>query len=368
MKCIRIKVGYLRGMRSAAAAIAILILITPLSAESSKDNYTEIARFLAGMKDSKNIFLEKRAGKKIFREHSKAMDATWRRIYNSTIKKVSSWNKQHLPPVAGKSETVLYPLSGADFINMYLLFGESKRFVMIAMEKPGTVPRIADMTKPRLSSALKSARRTLYWYGSANYFTTAGMKRNMNSSSLKGTLPIVMILMARMGLTIEGIDIVQVNDSGAIVPSENKKNNMQGTPRGYRIFFSDPASPESGKRELMYLSVKLNNDSVNQESPIGKFLNTSGEYKTLLKSAVYLMQMKKYSRLKQFVLYKSTAIIQDDSGIAYGDFDPRSWDISLYGKYRPIPIRGCTVRFQKKLASDFKKRDVPCHFSSDTAA
>jgi hypothetical protein len=40
-----------------------------------------------------------------------------------------------------------------------------------------------------------------------------------------------------------------------------------------------------------------------------------------------------FSVIRNFILEKSSTILQDDSGIAFKFFDKKIWDIHLYGKY-----------------------------------
>ena len=335
--------------------LLLMLPALPLSAGTATVDYNEIARYLAGISRGISPHLVKKTGVRSWRKHCRFMDRTWKKIDKGTIRKITAWQVDHLPQKHPSGETVFYPLSGADFINMYALMGRSQRYMMIAMEKPGTVPAVLSMKPWQLRSALGKVRKSLYWYGAKNYFTTAGMKQNLSGRRGGGTLSLVMIFMVRMGLVIDSIDMVDIAGNGSIVHHKGK-NHI-----GYRVLFHDPAVSKE-KKELIYLGLRLSNESVTSQTPEGRLLVSRGKFRTLLKSAVYLMQMKEYAGLKNFILKKSSIIVQDDSGMAYREFDPDKWKIFLYGRYCPISIRGCRIRFQKDLADAYKKQAKPLPF------
>ena len=77
----------------------------------------------------------------------------------------------------------------------------------------------------------------------------------------------------------------------------------------------------------------------------------------MVKSASYLMHEADFSYVRNAVLSKSKAILQDDSGISYKFFDKTKWDIQLYGVYNgPIPL--FAKRYEKDLKEAFTKGNV----------
>ena len=56
-----------------------------------------------------------------------------------------------------------------------------------------------------------------------------------------------------------------------------------------------------------------------------------------MKSASYLMHYGTFSQMRELVMKKSEAILEDDTGIPYKYFKPAEWTPNLYGKYtKPI--------------------------------
>ncbi|MFH0866356.1 MAG: hypothetical protein V1904_09175 [Bacteroidota bacterium] len=67
--------------------------------------------------------------------------------------------------------------------------------------------------------------------------------------------------------------------------------------------------------------------------------NLDSNVTTFVKSASYLMHNELFKLIRNTVLAKSQAVLQDDSGIAYHFFDLNKWNIQFYGTYdKPIPV------------------------------
>jgi hypothetical protein len=70
---------------------------------------------------------------------------------------------------------------------------------------------------------------------------------------------------------------------------------------------------------------------------------------TYIKSASYLMHKSYFSTIRNTILAKSIAILQDDSGIPYRFFNKSKWAIRLYGTYDgPIEL------FKDHMEEDLK--------------
>ena len=60
---------------------------------------------------------------------------------------------------------------------------------------------------------------------------------------------------------------------------------------------------------------------------------------SLLKAASYLPHEGGFSRIRDWILARSRAIVQDPSGIPFHHFDPAQWNIRLWGNQgKPIPL------------------------------
>ena len=73
-----------------------------------------------------------------------------------------------------------------------------------------------------------------------------------------------------------------------------------------------------------------------------------------MKSASYLMHSDGFSKVREFLLARSTAIVQDDSGVPVRFFEPNNWTLRPHGRYLG-PIRLFGSRHQTQLKEVFRK-------------
>ncbi len=315
-----------------------------------KGSLNDSVRYLAGMSvDRKSVFWEE-SRTPAYKKHMEEMDRFWVQVKGGTIDRMAPWTRTRVP--GGRAGIAFYPMSGADFINFFLVYPDEKNYLMIAMEIPGEIPNLLALPEPRREAGLRSIERGLRLYGRQNYFQSREMKREMYNQSIPGAVPVILIFMARMGCKIHDISNVAMDGTGALVARER----FAGFPpvcAGVRIRFSAPGSV--GSRELTYLSMKFTDASLREGAPTAKFFGRLGPMKTMLKSAIYLLHMKEYREVKAYLLRNSLVVVQDDSGIPYEDFSG-SWNVSLYGNYRYFQVHGTVYSFQKKLRDDYLAR------------
>ena len=341
-----------------AAVINVTCLMQPRTA-AADPYWNDVARYLAGMEVRDTSVLKPKTADPRYRAHIAYMDNLWGMIRKETIDLIRPWRDDNIPSVGGGG-TAFYPLSGADFINLFTIYPNARTYLMIALEQSGDAALLRDHASNRFLDGLMPIQRGIYLYGVNNYFQSKVMMKEMNNTLLPGTAPALLIFMARMGLTVTGVENITIGDTGNIVTA----GPANGAPRqvaGIRILFT--GSGAAGTRELIYLSMRLEPDSVDTAAPEGRFFNRLRGTRTMLKSAVYILQDDKYAPLKDFILKRSALIVQDDSGIPYGAFDGR-WRVKLYGKYNPyMSLGGCTIRRQEDLAGAYAKESFPLPFN-----
>jgi hypothetical protein len=149
------------------------------------------------------------------------------------------------------------------------------------------------------------------------------MREDFNSTELQGTIPVLLVFLARSGKTIENVSPV--------------------APHGVRIDYNGGT--------VYYFSVDLSNGSVERSGLLG-FCRKLGRGDSLLKSASYLPPGGEFSTIRNFLLDQSDLIVEDDSGIPYKDFNPAQWQVRLYGNYQ-APIDIFKQYYQADLADAF---------------
>src|SRR5258707_13742540 len=83
-------------------------------------------------------------------------------------------------------------------------------------------------------------------------------------------------------------------------------------------------SSDGQERTLYYFSTDLSNSGVRSAGFL-KFCGALAPGNSLIKSASYLLQSGNFTTVRDFLLANSATIIQDDSGIPLGSYDPKKW-------------------------------------------
>ena len=283
-------------------AAALLLLTAPLMRAATDVNDT--ARFLAGLPVGGGSPLAPLMQDPAWQQHAGYFDSAWSKLESRQLSKIRGWTAGNL---RGRGSTVFYMFSGPDFLYADAFFPGARNYVLCGTEPVGSVP---DVTKLALGPALYRIEASLNSVLNYSFFQTKQMRADLNASQLNGTVPILMVFLARCGKTIENVSPAQ--------------------PRGVRIDFSGGS--------LYYFSVDLSNGSV-EHSGLLSFCRKLGRGDSLLKSASYLPHENGFSTIRNFLLDQSDILVEDDSGIPYHYFDPARWQVRLYGDYQsPIDI------------------------------
>lgn len=352
--------------RTAIALLAgILVCCTPEAKSSPVDRPPETrasadprlqgtALLLAGLTPPADNPLAPLAARAEFQRHARGMDVFWAGLKADSLDAIQRWQATEIP-APQRENGVLYPLSGADFLNAYSFFPDAKDYVMIAMEPPGRPPVLEAGT---LEYALKTVGTGLWWFSKKNYFTTVGMRESMKSTYAEGVIPMAMAFLARLGHSIVSIEGVEVSAGGKLTPIDYEHAT------GFRLVFLDARSGKT--KELVYLKTKLSDETADPATPVGAFLGNLGRRSMMLKSAEYFFHLHRNDRLREFLMARSDLVMQDDAGIPYRYFrESGKWNGSFYGYFvYPLPLN--ELRYppqQPDLAQAFATGARPIPFS-----
>lgn len=318
--------------------------------ELERSEWHDRALFLAGLPTSQKFQKRPEIARILklphYEDHRRQMNAFWSTVDRQRVKPMTAWWRSELSPRMDgvKTRTALYPLSGGDLLNFKLMYPDAKKYVMIAMEKPGSMPDPTSMTDPQLQEGLYSVRKMLGNIALTGYFFSRWMNWYMNPEKYGffGTLPTVSVFLVRLGHEIRTVDETCVNEAGKLV----LENTTPCYLPGYRITFRDGNTDE--QKELYYHSTRIDNALFSESTARGKYIQSLGKVAVMMKAAVYLFHRQAHAAGAQYLMENSEVIVQDDSGIPYRYFSASNWDITLYGTYR-YPLPGMGVYPQQDL-------------------
>jgi hypothetical protein len=335
----------LQAMKIAAiAAFAILAVVAPARAADTA-TADDTARFLAGMPPSAESPLTPLTKSPTWQRHARYFDSVFGQLEHRQISKIRTWADANL---AAPRPTMFYMFSGPDFLYADAFYSRATTYVLSALEPVGSIPDLMKVSSGGIGSALSNVEHSLGSILSYSFFITKHMRTDLRAGQVSGTLPLLYVFLARSGKTIRDVSLISLDDTGA-AHFANENAGKNATP-GVRIAF---AGSDGGERTLYFFSTDLSNSGV-RSSGFLKFCETLAPGNSLIKSASYLLHAGNFSTVRDFLLTHSATIIQDDSGIPLGDYDPKKWRFFPFGRYAG-PISEFPGRYQPRYAELFRK-------------
>jgi hypothetical protein len=307
----------------------------------------EQARFLAGLPVN-GTPLASLAGQPAWIQHAAAFNKAWAALDQKQLTPIGAWLHAALPLEVSDTSPLFYMFSGPDFLYANTFFPHAKTYVFCGIEPVGTPPDVTRLPPAALNSALTNLRNSLESALSFSFFITAKMKSDLRATQLTGTLPVLYVFLARQGCQIDTVELVGLDDNGAFVTEGAKAS-------GVRINFHRGQEPP---QKLYYFCSDLSDSGIRAHPGFIRFCDQLGRGNALLKAASYLMHLSEFSTVRDFLLARSNAILQDDSGIPWKYFAREQWETVTFGRYVG-PIDLFKMHYQNDLASAAKTSIAP---------
>ncbi|HAI76468.1 MAG TPA: hypothetical protein DCM08_09480, partial [Microscillaceae bacterium] len=285
--------------------------------------FDDIAHFIAGMKGDEGTTLATLEQEPVWITYSNNTNAQWKKILEERWPTLVKWRDDELQATTKAGGLLFYPFSGPDFLHASTFFPSVDEIVMIGLEPIGTMPDIEKIKQAGLGAYLNGIQNSLFAILNYSFFRTLAMQVDLtgkNVATVDGTLPVLMLFMARTDHKILYYEKVAINPEGKIVPAAEIKVDAgakDNTYYGTRLDFQAPGSDK--RKTLYYFGVNLSNDTyaglggLNQRTDLYTFLKNLNITTTYLKSASYLMYSASFSMIRDLILEKSKYVMQDDS-------------------------------------------------------
>jgi len=337
------------------AVLALLILVeicAVRAAPAQEATADDVARFLAGMPPSAASPLAAPASEASWQQHARAMDATWATLERRQLGRIRHWRAREIP---AHKPTLLYMFSGPDYLFADAFFPEATTYVLAGLEPVGPVPLVNDATRRGVVGSLPSLRTAISSVVSYSFFVTKSMKTDLAGTVLKGTLPPMLVFLARSGKTVHEIALVELSGNGIV--SRRGKAAAGSATQGVEIVFSSAAGGDRAApmRKLYYFQTDLS-DAGTRTSGLPEFIASLGKADSFIKSASYLPHAASFSRVRELLIERSSIIVQDDTGIPVHMLKLQDYEIKVYGRYLgPIPLGDFKVNYQPRLAELYRR-------------
>jgi hypothetical protein len=339
----------------AAAILGLLLQLSALSGAIAAESATpdDLARFLAGMAPSEGSPLQRLTKHTAWQDYARRAEVSWKDLESRQLGKIRDWTKAALP---NRKPVVFYMFSGPDFLYADALLPGASTYVLSGLEPVGRTPMLEGLQRASLHGEFAMIESSLNSVFSYSFFRTKEMKVKLVRRQLEGTLPLLLLFMARSDKVVHEIELVGLDNEGNLEPAGEP--GLPKTALGVKIVFSAAGSDD--KRTLYYFNTNLDNGGL-KASGFLAFCSKLGVGDSLVKSASYLMHQSNFSKVRDFLLANSATLVEDDSGIPVHFFEPKQWRLQPYGSYFK-PIELFPGRYQGQLRSVFAKDRQPLPF------
>lgn len=321
----------------------------------------QIAALLAGDNADafKSVFTDEMA---FWNEYKMSIDTPWQRITDERLAKMDKWSKDEVSSKINDTALMFYPFSGPDFLNAYHLFPNANDYVMVAMEKLGTIPDLYSMTEKDLEAYLDAVNFGLRDIYKRSYFITGNMDQDLRKQKVDGVLPLLYVFLNRTGHEIYEFGYYRLeNDGVSLTKIEEPTNSLEVSEC---IWFKIMKKGDKKLKNLFYFYGDISDDGFVKNPVFLQYLQSLRTCNSFIKSASYLSHYETFSNIRNLVLENSGSVLEDDTGIPFRYFED-DFTHYLYGIYeKPIADFQSTYLFQEDLDQAYKTSEVkPLDFS-----
>ncbi|SPF38514.1 conserved exported hypothetical protein [Candidatus Sulfopaludibacter sp. SbA4] len=290
----------------------------------------DAGRFLAGLPGAEGSPFADLETQEAWKVHRRELDRAWSGIETKSLPAMQQFQAKELSAPAIVDARVFYPFSGPDALMLTVFFPRNPVYVMVALEPPGTLPTAKHFAKKDLGKALAGVRETVSDELHRSFFITRQMDRQFRGQVTDGLLPPILLLLVRSGHTIQGYRYVQIDHTGQIIPRGTGPTTETGN-KGVQVDFVTDS--DGSAHRLYYFSTNLADQRLKNNTGFLAFMAEMKGATTYFKATSYMTHKPEFSEIRDQVLAKSVAVLQDDSGIPYRYFEAEPWHVQLYGEY-----------------------------------
>jgi hypothetical protein len=194
---------------------------------------------------------------------------------------------------------------------------------------------------------LESLKNAFSWYLQKGFFVTSEMSRKLSSKFLHGTMCLILPQLALLEFSIDNIEDISIDADGNELPRAG------GMLNGAKITCSRES--DGSQKIIYYIRANLANSNARLANLIS-FMDRK-TFITFIKSASYALHDHTLSKFKHFLLQRSKAIFQDDTGIPFGDFGGE-WAKYGFGIYTEPVLRIFKNYKQQSMLNFFKTKST----------
>lgn len=307
--------------------------------------YTNLARFIAGMDAGPQY--ESIQSQAYYQQHKIVIDREWDKINKENLLQIKVWIRENNITDQSDTTTLFYPFSGPDILYGNAFFPYCKNYILVGLEKAGSVPEITKLSDSIISKYLAQIRYSLRYTNKVGYFVTEHMMRDFSKRNLDGVLHVILFSLARSNHDIVNIEPFYIDSLGK--PVRVGFNSNIGK-RKNAIVVEFCKHDSNVKQTLYYIRRDMSDKKLQKKQEFVRFVTNFDKKISYTKSASYILHLGSFSTVRNLILNQSVKILQDDTGLPFRDLNTDDFQLTLFGNYTK------TIKdFKHKYQPDLKK-------------
>lgn len=304
--------------------------------------YNKIADRISGLSEDRSSE---------YRIYSAKITQNWNFLCERSLKRVRPWAIANLDPYLKNIPCVFYVFGGPDISYACEFFPYANEYVLVGLEPLGRFSSIKRLVN---SGNLEIFGTAINTYLRKGYFITSEMGKHFSKSDgIHGGLSMVLLQLSRLNYDIISVESMGINDEGTLVADGPDVLSAIKI-----VFKKDPSTDELST--AYYIRMDLSNGNMSRLKKLASFVKNKN-FVTFVKSASYALQDKDFTTLRNFILYNTEAILQDDTGIAFNLLN--RWNIRIFGQYSGATLKIFKNYIQEDMVRYFQNhRATPINF------
>ena len=293
----------------------------PASVTEEARKVNDAARLFAGLsaQPGHDIFAKWRS-QDFWLTYKTSSDAMWKEFAAKRGKAVRQWSFAEASDLHD-AQVVFQPFQGPNFVFSHLMMPASSSYVVCGSVPCVDLPNVEKMELAQMADTIHALRGEM----AASLQTDPAA--SAPASNVPGAVPLLLAFAARTGHVIDGLEILPAE------PDAEKKNKNQ--PDSACVVMMHDA--EGRHKKLFYFQQDMSDQSLTAESAVLKFLEQQGKTVAVLRDTRHEMHTPGFNLLREHLMKRGVAFVQDPSGVPFRSFDLAKWNVSLYGTYTGAP-------------------------------
>jgi hypothetical protein len=277
--------------------------------------------------------------------HCKAIGSEFQKFRETYYVKARKWFEDKLP--ADAPTEVVYPFGGGDLISVLAAFPKATVFTSISLELAGDPRKSSTLTPEQLDKSLAAFRKEISWLISLGSNTSVNLSAQQRNE-LPGQVSSFLLALAVGGYEPVAMRYFNLDDQGAIHYVEQAEIDADKTAtKALSGSWNKPTFAAAFRnvelqfrkigdtRVITHRHIAWNLDDKHlAESPgVLKHLEAKGKVTMVVKGASYLLWLKDFHTMKQYVTDHLAWMISDSTGIGPKDAKAAGFVQEPYGKF-----------------------------------